>query len=66
MPTPQLNVLKRVGGSIGTADPGGRAAARDGRRPLAQRGCGRLRLCLLVGARDDGAGDDPVLPADAG
>ena len=64
--TPQLNVLNRVGGSIGTTVPGGRARQRSLRHAhTARRPQHSLRHRLLVVGRDRHARDHPVHRPDA-
>ena len=50
--TPQLNVLQRVGGAIGTAVLAVVLQRASGRRALARQAGGRLRHRLLVVAGD--------------
>ena len=58
--TPQLNVLQRVGGSIGTARARGRAPARAGRGAHARRRRAGLRDGVLVAGGAHGARDRAV------
>ena len=63
--TPQLNVLNRVGGSIGTTILAVVLANALRRRAHAERGGQRLRHRVLVVGRDRRAGDHPVRRPDA-
>ena len=58
--TPQLNVLQRIGGAIGTAVLAVVLQRASGRRTLGHASRARLRHRLLVVARDRRAGADPL------
>ena len=64
--TPQLNVLQRVGGSVGTAVLAVVLSAGAGRRPHAVGAGGRVRDRVLGRHGADLHRDRPVDPADAG
>ena len=58
--TPQLNVLQRVGGSVGTAVLAVVLQRAPDRRPHDERRGRRLRNGVLGGDRADGAGGHPL------